>query len=99
MTRHLVKAKQPGYAGKTLGIPFSDGQAIVDEHTVPAKLGRTPAQVLEAFKQDFPDYEVTPISDRGSTFTVPELPYKKPTPAPRAKRVREAKRTKAKPSE
>jgi len=77
MTRHLVKAKQPGYSGKTLGVQFSDGQAIVDEHTVPKKLGRTPEQVLTTFKQDFPDYEIEPIRDGGpSTFTVPELPYK-----------------------
>ena len=58
MPRHLVVAPQPGYEGKTLGVMFHNSQAVVDEHSVDAKLGRTPAQVIETFKKDFPAYTV-----------------------------------------
>jgi len=75
MTRHLVVAPIAGYNGKTLGVNFHEGQAVVDEHSVDAKLGRTPAQVIETFKKDFPGYTVEPLGGPVAV-TVPELPWK-----------------------
>ena len=76
MARHLVVAPQPGYEGKTLGVMFHNSQAVVDEHSVDAKLGRTPAQVIETFKKDFPAYTVEPLGGDGVSVTVPEMPWK-----------------------
>ena len=75
MTRHLVVAPIAGYNGKTLGVNFHEGQAVVDEHSVDAKLGRTPAQVIETFKKDFPAYTVEPLGGPVAV-TVPEMPWK-----------------------
>jgi len=81
MARHLVVAQQPGYEGKTLGVVFHNGQAVVDEHSVDPKLGRTPAQVIETFKKDFPGYTVEPLgsgpsADAQGAVSVPEMPWK-----------------------
>jgi len=75
MPRHLVVAPQPGYEGKTLGVMFHNSQAVVDEHSVDAKLGRTPAEVIETFKKDFPAYTVEALGGPVAV-TVPELPWK-----------------------
>jgi hypothetical protein len=81
MPRHLVVAPQPGYEGKTLGVMFHNSQAVVDEHSVDAKLGRTPAEVIETFKKDFPAYTVEPLggpsASSGVAVTVPEMPWRK----------------------
>jgi hypothetical protein len=81
MPRHLVVAPQPGYEGKTLGVMFHNSQAVVDEHSVDAKLGRTPAQVIETFKKDFPAYTVEPLggpsASSGVAVSVPEMPWRK----------------------
>jgi hypothetical protein len=76
MPRHLVVAPQPGYEGKTLGVMFHKSQAVVDEHSVDAKLGRTPAEVIETFKKDFPAYTVEALGGPVAV-TVPELPWRK----------------------
>src|SRR3990172_5265258 len=80
MPRHLVVAPQPGYEGKTLGVMFHNSQAVVDEHSVDAKLRRTPAQVIETFKKAFPAYTVEalggPSASSGVAVTVPEMPWK-----------------------
>lgn len=75
MPRHLVVAPQPGYEGKTLGVMFHNSQAVVDEHSVDAKLGRTPAQVIETFQKDFPAYTVEALGGPVAV-TVPEMPWK-----------------------
>ncbi len=75
MTRHLVVAPQPGYEGKTLGVMFHNSQAVVDEHSVDPKLGRTPAEVIRAFKMDFPAYTVEALGGPVAV-TVPEMPWK-----------------------
>ena len=75
MPRHLVVAPQPGYEGKTLGVMFHNSQAVVDEHSVDAKLGRTPAQVIETFKKDFPAYTVEALGGPVAV-SVPEMPWK-----------------------
>jgi hypothetical protein len=76
MPRHLVVAPQPGYEGKTLGVMFHNSQAVVDEHSVDAKLGRTPAQVIETFQKDFPGYTVEALGGPVAV-TVPEMPWRK----------------------
>ncbi len=78
MTRHLVVAPQPGYEGKTVGVMFHNSQAVVDEHSVDARLGRTPAEVIETFKKDFPAYTVERLGGDGVAVTVPEMPWKEP---------------------
>jgi len=79
MPRHLVVAPQPGYEGKTLGVMFHNSQAVVDEHSVDAKLGRTPAEVIETFKKDFPAYTVEALGGPVAV-SVPELPWKEQSP-------------------
>jgi hypothetical protein len=76
MPRHLVVAPQPGYEGKTLGVMFHNSQAVVDEHSVDAKLGRTPAEVIETFKKDFPAYTVEALGGPVAV-SVPEMPWRK----------------------
>jgi hypothetical protein len=83
MPRHLVVAPQPGYEGKTLGVMFHNSQAVVDEHSVDAKLGRTPAQVIETFKKDFPAYTVEALGGPVAV-TVPELPWKEKVGSPKS---------------
>lgn len=53
MARYLVTTKSETYNGKTLGIKFQDGKAVVDEYTVPKNLGRKPDEVARLMKRDF----------------------------------------------
>jgi hypothetical protein len=95
MPRHLVVAPQPGYEGKTLGVMFHNSQAVVDEHSVDAKLGRTPAQVIETFKKDFPAYTVEALGGPVAV-TVPEMPWKAKDEGGRMKAEAKAKAEKPK---
>lgn len=70
-----ITAPNEGYNGKTLGVRFTDGEALVNDVTVPKALGRSPEQVIKEFQQDYPEYHVEAAS--GAVFAVPEMPWKK----------------------
>lgn len=72
--RVVIQAPRADYNGKTLGLRFNDGVAVLDETTAPRALGRSPRQIVEAFRQDFPAYQVSAAP--GRHFTVPDLPWK-----------------------
>ena len=80
-----VQTPNAGYSGKTLGVPFHEGVAIVDENTVPKALGRSPDEVVSAMKQDHPEYAIEEMHGRQS-FTVPQMPWKKDEAEPEEKK-------------
>jgi hypothetical protein len=77
MTTAKVIAPNKGYNGKTLGVRFTDGEALVNEVTVPKALGRSPEEVLTQIKKDHPEYQVEETAGNASSFTVPQMPWKK----------------------
>jgi hypothetical protein len=56
----LVKTPNLAYRGKTLGILFSNGRAILNELTVDEKVGLTVEELAEKFRTEF-GYSVTPV--------------------------------------
>jgi len=58
-TRFVVRAKNPTFNGKTLGVRFNDGEAILEKLTV-SKLDRTVQELAWLFKNDF-HYEVEAV--------------------------------------
>lgn len=60
--QYLVKAKNPEYSGKTYGIRFERGEAIVSERTLDKNLKYTLEQVIEGLQKDF-RFTVEEITD------------------------------------
>lgn len=57
--RYLVTTpKNPEFAGKTLGIQFSDGKAVVEDAILPTHLNRSLDEVIAGFRA-MGGYEVT----------------------------------------
>lgn len=56
--RYLVRTVNGEYTGKTLGVKFDRGRAVVDKNTIDERLGRTVEEIAWFFKNDF-HYEVT----------------------------------------
>ena len=79
MTRYLVTAKNPNYEGKTYGVRFHEGSAVVDEHSISKHLGRTVEQVVDLMQKDF-GLEVVPMDEAPAP--------KEETPAAPAKKVK-----------
>jgi hypothetical protein len=59
--RYLVKTKNPDYSGRSFGIKFERGQAIVEKLTIDSRMGRSVEEIAWHFKNDF-HYEVTEIT-------------------------------------
>jgi hypothetical protein len=59
-TRFLVEAKNPEYEGKTFGIRFTNGKAVVEEAILPKHLKRSFEKVIAGFR-DMPGYTLTPL--------------------------------------
>ena len=53
MKRYLVTAINPNYEGKTFGVRFHEGKAVVDEHSISKNLGRTVEEVVDLMQKDF----------------------------------------------
>jgi len=62
MKRYLVIAKNPNYEGKTFGVRFHEGKAVVDEHSISKNLGRTVEEVVDLMQKDF-GLEVVPMDE------------------------------------
>jgi hypothetical protein len=58
--RYLVTAHNEQYEGKTFGVRFTEGKAVVENAILPKYLNRTLDQVIAGFK-DMPGYTVTPL--------------------------------------
>lgn len=96
MARYLVTAPIDTYSGKTLGIKFNDGKAVVDEYTVPKNLGRSPDEVARLMKRDF-GFEVKKISAKETAEETEEvaeedIPLAPPKKAGRPKKSKEPPR-------
>lgn len=74
------KESETQYNGKTFGVQFADGRAILNDATVPEKLGRSVEHVAHKMKTDF-GYEVIDRSHK-SSFAVPDLPWHKSDEGP-----------------
>lgn len=72
--RFMVTSKNGKYDGKTLGVKFNNGRAIVDEVSVDDKLGRDVETVADLMKRDH-GYQVEPIA-HSKMVSVPDLPWK-----------------------
>lgn len=71
----MVQTKNALFEGKTLGVKFERGRALVDDVTVDPKLGRSKDEVATLMKRDF-GYEVEPVA-HSKMVAVPELPWKR----------------------
>jgi len=81
MARYLVTAPKDTYDGKTLGVKFQDGKAVVDEYTVPKLLGRSPDEVARLMKRDF-GFEVKKIVGEQTVEEVEEAAPEEKVPSP-----------------
>ena len=75
MSEHIINTKDRNYSGKTFGVKFENGSAVVNDNTVPEHLGRHPEEVADLMKRDF-DYDVRESGHTQQTFAVPDLPWK-----------------------
>ena len=80
MKRYLVTAINPNYEGKTFGVRFHEGKAVVDEHSISKNLGRTVEEVVDLMQKDF-GLEVVPMDETPAP--------KEETPTPAKKRKKE----------
>ena len=72
MKQYLITTpNNPAFKGKTLGVRFENGQAVLSEFTLP-KLGRTMEQVLRALKKDF-HYEVRILKETPAEVSPTEV--------------------------
>lgn len=62
------------YDGKTLGVKFERGRAMVDDVTVDPRLGRDKHYIADQMARDF-GYKVEAVSE-SRLVTVPEMPWK-----------------------
>lgn len=82
MTAYIAKTKNPTYAGKTYGVQFTRGRAIVSDETLDPFLGLTVEEVAERMAREF-KYEVVPLDVDGKlqdplpTEEAPEEPRKR----------------------
>jgi hypothetical protein len=60
VSRYLVVAENEGYEGKTFGIRFNQGRAVVDSNIVPKHLHRSAEEIAAGFR-DLPGYTVTEV--------------------------------------
>ena len=76
--RYLVKAKNPKYEGKTFGVRFHEGKAVVDEHSISKHLGRSVKEVVALMQADF-GLEVEPLDETtpAPKEDTPKAPVKK----------------------
>ena len=75
MSEHIINTKDRNYSGKTFGVKFENGSAVVNDNTVPEHFGRHPEEVADLMKRDF-DYDVRESGHTQQTFAVPDLPWK-----------------------
>lgn len=59
----ITTPSNPEYGGETLGVKFSEGQAIVSPHGKPHKLGYTIEQLDQKFRTELQGYETQIIDD------------------------------------
>jgi len=89
MARYLITVPKDTYNGKTLGVKFNDGKAVVDEYTVPKNLGRSVDEVARLMKRDF-GFEVKRITAEQAVEeveeTVEEAEKEKTAPPPPPKK-------------
>lgn len=79
--RYIAITPNKGYFGKTCGVRFEEGRALVDEYTIDPFLGWTVDQVADKLVEDF-GYAVTEI-----------VPEPAPESKPKAKRKTTKKRS------
>lgn len=58
---YLVTAKNPEYAGKTFGLQFYGGKAVLTEEMVNPRLGRNVEEIREGFL-GMEGYKIRPLS-------------------------------------
>lgn len=58
------------YSGKTFGVLFQGGRALVSEFTIDPTLGYTVEQIVKKMKEDF-GYTVEQVGDKGQPETKP----------------------------
>lgn len=75
MSEHIINTKDRNYSGKTFGVTFENGSAVVNDNTVPEHLGRGVDEVADLMKRDF-DYDVRDSAHAKQSFAVPDLPWK-----------------------
>ena len=66
MNAYLITTPEnPEYSGKTFGIPFSGGKAVLAAETLDPHLKYRLEDVLQGLK-DLPGYSIRPLSDRAA---------------------------------
>jgi hypothetical protein len=75
MAEHIINTKDRDYGGKTFGVKFENGSAVLNDNTVPEHLGRGVDEVADLMKRDF-DYDVREGAHAKQAFAVPDLPWK-----------------------
>lgn len=68
----VTTPKNPQYSGKTCGVRFENGQALVSEYTIDHHLGRTVEEVVQRLKSDF-GYEVKRVGAHDFGFDTPPI--------------------------
>ena len=53
MKTWLAEATNPKYEGKTLGVPFQNGKAVISDATIDKTLGLKAAQIVKRLETDF----------------------------------------------
>lgn len=100
----IITAPNKDYNGKTFGVKFEEGRAVLNEHSNPNRYGYSLADLAQKFRVDLPGYEVEFITDKeeqaaqdkymaDSGFPKDFTPEAMPTPAkPKKKPAKKATR-------